>query len=56
MRNTERLYHENQLELNAHDLRKSCKIMKEIIGKQNDSDKNNFEFIIEGSRIDLRGI
>ena len=36
MRNTERLYHENQLELNKHDLRKSWKIMKEIIGKQSD--------------------
>ena len=49
MRDTERLYHENQLELNKHDLRKSWKIMKEIIGKQNNSDKNNFECIIEGS-------
>ena len=33
MRNTERLYHENQLELNKHDLRKSWKLMKEIIRK-----------------------
>ena len=49
MRNTERLYYENQLELNKHDLRKSWKIMKEIIGKQSDSDKNNFECIIEES-------
>ena len=29
MRNTERLYHENK-----HDLRKSWKIMKEIIGNK----------------------
>ena len=49
IRNTERRYHENQPELNKHDLRKSWKIMKEIIGKQIDSDKNNFECIIEGS-------
>ena len=33
-RNTERLYHENQLELNKHDLRISWKIMKEIIGNK----------------------
>ena len=49
MRNTERLYHENQLELNKHGLRKSWKIMKEIMGKQSDSGNNNFECIIEGS-------
>ena len=49
MRNTERLYHENQLELNKHDLRKSWKIMKEIIGKQSDYDINNFECLIDGS-------
>ena len=49
MRNTEHLNHENQLELNKHDLRKSWKIMKEIIGKQSNFDKNNFEYIIEGS-------
>ena len=28
MRNSERLYYENQLELQKHDLRKSWKIMK----------------------------
>ena len=33
MSNTERLYHENQRELNKHDLRKLWQIMKEIIGK-----------------------
>ena len=49
MRNSERLYYENQLELQKHDLRKSWKIMKEIIGKVNESDENNFECIIEGS-------
>ena len=47
MRNTERFYHENQLELNKHDLRKSWKIMKEIIGKQGDYDINNFEKLSE---------
>ena len=49
MRNSERLYYENQLELQKHDLRKSWKIMKEIIGKVNESEENNFECIIEGS-------
>ena len=49
MRNTERLYHENQLELNKHDLRKLWKIMKVIIGKQSDYDINNFECLIDGS-------
>ena len=49
MRNSERVYYENQLELQKHDLRKSWKIMKEIIGKVNESDENNFECIIEGS-------
>ena len=39
MRNSERLYYENQLELQKHDLRKSWKIMKEIIGKVNESDE-----------------
>ena len=48
MRNMERLYHENQLELYKHDLRKSWKIMKEIIGKQSDYDKKNFECLIDG--------
>ena len=47
MRNSERLYYENQLELQKHDLRKSWKIMKEIIGKVNESDENNFECIID---------
>ena len=49
MRNSERVYYENQLELQKHDLRKSWKIMKEIIGKVNEPDENNFECIIEGS-------
>ena len=49
MRNSERVYYENQLELQKHDLRKSWKIMKEIIGKVNESDENNFECIIERS-------
>ena len=49
MRNSEPLYYENQLELQKLDLRKSWEIMKEIIGKVNESDENNFEFIIEGS-------
>ena len=45
MRNSERLYYENQLELQKHNLRKSWKIIKEIIGKVNESDENNFECI-----------
>ena len=49
MGNSECLYYENQLELQKHDLRKSWKIMKKIIGKVNESVENNFESIIEGS-------
>ena len=50
MRNSERLYYENQLELQKHDLQKSWTIMKKIIGKVCESDENNFECIIEGLR------
>ena len=49
MCNSEHLYYENQLKLQKHDLRKFWKIMKEIIGKVNKSDENNFECIILGS-------
>ena len=48
MRTTERQYHEDQLELQKNDLRKSWKIIKEIIGKCNTHAKSNLEFNING--------
>ena len=40
--------YENQLELQKHDLRKSWKIMKEIIGKVNESDENILNVLLRG--------
>ena len=45
----ERQYYENQLELNKNDLRKVWKIMKEIIGKMNESETQGFECFVGGS-------
>ena len=49
MRTTERRYNEDQLELNKNDLRKVWKIMKDIIGKINDSKKQDLEILVDGS-------
>ena len=49
MRTTERRYKEDQLELYKNDLCKVWKIMKEVIGKMNDSRKQDFEMFVDGS-------
>ena len=49
IRTTERRYNEDQLELNKNDLRKVRKIMKDIIGKINDSRKQDLEILVDGS-------
>ena len=49
MRTTERRYNEDQLELYKNDLRKVWKIMKEVIGKTNDSRKQDLEMFVDGS-------
>ena len=49
MRTTERRYNEDQLELYKNDLRKVWKIMKEVIGKINDSRKQDLEMFVDGS-------
>ena len=46
MRNVERQYYEDQLELYRNDMRKSWKVIKEIIGKNTTRDKSPPEFII----------
>ena len=46
---TERRYNEDQLELYENDLRKVWKIMKEVIGKMNDSRKQDLEMFVDGS-------
>ena len=49
MRTTERRYNEDQLKLYKNDLRKVWKIMKEVIGKINDSTKQDLEMFVDGS-------
>ena len=49
MRTTERRYNEDQLELYKNDLHKVWKIMKEVIGKKNDSRKQDLEMFVDGS-------
>ena len=49
MRTTERRYNEDQLELYKNDMRKVWKIMKEVIGKMNDSRKQDLEMFVDGS-------
>ena len=49
MRTTERQYNEDQLELYTNDLRKVWKIMTEVIGKMNDSRKQDLEMFVDGS-------
>ena len=48
MRTTERRYNEDQLELYTNDLRKVWKIMTEVIGKMNDSRKQDLEMFVDG--------
>ncbi len=51
-RSAEKKYYKEQFELNAHDLRKSWKIIKQIIGKEEKCNKSSqLDFIIEGEII-----
>ena len=45
------MYYEEQLELQKHDLRKSWKTIKEILGKSNTREKHSLEFTINGVHI-----
>ena len=45
-RRSERKYYREQLEINEHDLRKSWKILKHIIGKEERSQTRKLEFNI----------
>ena len=45
-RQSERKYYREQLEINEHDLRKSWKILKHIIGKEERSQTRKLEFNI----------
>ena len=44
----ERNYYAEQIEINKHDLKKSWKIIKEIIGKNNSRGNRRTEYNIKG--------